>query len=69
MMDNSWFTLSSAGALLVSWAGCMKKDITNIPTKSVDMGGTTVDHQTTELHLVPTASRLSVAIKIDKMAR
>ena len=42
-MDQGWFTLSTCGALLVSWAGCPQHLESEIePT--IDIGGRSVAH-------------------------
>lgn len=68
MMDVNWFSLSSSGALIVSWAGCMKNEA-NLQQSIADLGGKTVEHFPHEIHLVPTASRLSVTVRLDKRSR
>ena len=73
-MDSSMFTLSSSGTLIVSWSGCMKTcpNNSNI-TKAIDLGGKTIDHSKIinepEVHLVPSPSRKSLTIRVDKKPR
>ena len=64
MMDLSWFTLSTSGAMIVSWAGCMKTCI-NSMEKTVDIGGVTIDHKP-EIHIVPSVSKQTINLKVEK---
>ncbi|XP_066927211.1 cilia- and flagella-associated protein 54-like isoform X2 [Clytia hemisphaerica] len=70
MMDFSWFTLSTTGVLMVSWVGCFKDQV-QLHDKPVDRGGKTLEHeknskQTAEIYLMPSSSRQSVAVKVEK---
>ena len=70
MMDFSWFTLSTTGVLMVSWVGCFKDQV-QLHDKPVDRGGKTLEHeknskQAAEIHLMPSSSRQSVTVKVDK---
>lgn len=66
LMDINWFTLSTTGALIVSWIGCMKT-CENYIVPVVDIGGTTVDHKP-EVHIVPSVSKQTINVKVEKKA-
>lgn len=70
MMDFNWFTLSATGVMMVSWAGCLK-DEAELRQRPVDIGGKTVDHEMkkTEIHLVPSNSKQTVAVKMENKPR
>ena len=69
MMDFSWFSLSTSGVMMVSWAGCLKDEL-ELPQKPIDLGGKTVVHEKApEFHLAPSSSRQSVTIKMEKRQR
>ena len=73
-MDSSLFTLSTSGTLIVSWSGCMKTSMSNTNiSKTIDLGGKTIDHSKIvnepEVHLVPSPSRKSLTIRVEKKPR
>ncbi|XP_057307241.1 cilia- and flagella-associated protein 54-like [Hydractinia symbiolongicarpus] len=65
IMDVSWFSLSTSGSIIVSWAGCLKTT-ESIYQKAVDIGGKTMEHAP-EIHIVPSPSRQSLSIKVEKI--
>ena len=58
LMDPHWFSLSTSGALIVSWAGNAKQSETEIEP-IVDIGGQNIDH--TNALMPPT-------LKIDRIS-